>query len=118
MRHYAVQSRRAKAPLALSCGAARLTERPLLGDEQPPRPEPANIGLPFPRHFTQNDGMANQTGPDTPKSFLRWATTPPQAYVVYLVCLILVYALSFFAGTMKPKKTEGLGPPSVMTPQK
>jgi hypothetical protein len=62
--------------------------------------------------------MANQTAPDTPKSFFRWATTPPQAYVVYLLCLVLVYGLSFLAGSMKPKKVQGLGPPPVMSPQK
>lgn len=66
--------------------------------------------------------MENQTGPrpqpqkPQPKSFLRWATTRPQSYVVYLVCLILVWTLSFFAGTLKPKKAEGLGPPPVMSP--
>jgi hypothetical protein len=77
--------------------------------------------------------MENETGPqaqpkeqpkEQPKtqpkephqSFFKWATTPPQAYVVYLVCLILVWMLSFFAGTLKPKKAEGLGPPPVMAP--
>jgi hypothetical protein len=67
--------------------------------------------------FAHKGGMENQTGPGPqPKSFWRWATTRPQSYVVYLVCLILVWALSFYAGTLKPKKAEGLGPPPVMAP--
>jgi len=53
---------------------------------------------------------------DQPPRQPRWATTRPQSYVVYLVCLILVWSLSFFAGTLKPKKAEGLGPPPVMSP--
>ncbi len=67
--------------------------------------------------------MENETGPRTqpekpqPKSFLWWATTPPQSYVVYLVCLMLVWVLSFYAGTLKPKKAEGLGPPPVSAPR-
>ena len=83
----------------------------------------SNIALFFPLHFKQNDGMENETGPRTqpekpqPKSFLRWATTPPQSYVVYLVCLMLVWVLSFYAGTLKPKKAEGLGPPPVSAPR-
>jgi hypothetical protein len=82
----------------------------------------ANIALFFPLCFAHKDGMENQTGPQAqpqkpqPKSFLRWATTRPQSYVVYLVCLILVWTLSFFAGTLNPKKAEGLGPPPVMSP--
>ncbi len=53
-----------------------------------------------------------------PKDLLRWATTRPQSYVVYLVCLILVWMLSFYAGSLKPKKAEGLGPPTVVAPQR
>jgi hypothetical protein len=42
----------------------------------------------------KNESMENETGPQQPpKSFLRWATTRPQSYVVYLVCLILVWML-------------------------
>jgi hypothetical protein len=88
----------------------------------PPSQTSANIALFFPCRFAHKDDMENQTGPQPqpqkpqPKSFLRWATTRPQSYVVYLVCLILVWTLSFFAGTLKPKKAEGLGPPPVMSP--
>jgi hypothetical protein len=83
---------------------------------------PSNIALFFQLCFAHKDGMENQTGLQAqpqkpqPKSLLRWATTRPQSYVVYLVCLILVWTLSFFAGTLKPKKAEGLGPPPVMSP--
>jgi hypothetical protein len=78
----------------------------------------SNIALSFPRHFPQNLGMENDTGPRAPpKSLLRWATTPPQAYVVYLVCLILIWMLSFYAGTLKPKKAVGFGPPPVSAPR-
>ena len=36
--------------------------------------------------------------------FVRWAITPPQSYAVYLVSLFLVAGLSFYVGTLKPKK--------------
>jgi hypothetical protein len=55
---------------------------------------------------------------DEPKSFWRWATTPPQSYVVYLIALILVWGLSFYAGTLRPKTPTGLGPPPVTAPQR
>jgi hypothetical protein len=62
--------------------------------------------------------MENETGPQSQsKRLLRWATTRPQSYVVYLVCLILVWMLSFYVGTLKPKKAEGLGPPPVSAPR-
>jgi hypothetical protein len=38
------------------------------------------------------------------KELVRWATTPPQAYLVYLVALILIWGISFYAGTLSPKK--------------
>jgi hypothetical protein len=80
-----------------------------------------NIGLPFARRFPQDDAMDNETGPSNetgqqPRSFRSWATTPPQSYAVYLVCLVLVFLLSFYAGTLKPKKAEGLGPPVSLAP--
>jgi hypothetical protein len=79
---------------------------------------PSNIALSFQSHFPQNLGMENDTRPQAPpKSFLRWATTPPQSYVVYLVCLILIWVVSFYAGTLKPKKAVGLGPPPVSAPR-
>ncbi len=57
-------------------------------------------------------------GDNTPKGFWRWATTPPQSYAVYLIALVLVWLLSFYVGTLRPKKPEGLGPPPVSAPQR
>jgi hypothetical protein len=45
------------------------------------------------------------------KDFVRWATTPPQAYLVYVIALVLIWAGSFYAGTLSPKKP----PPSQAT---
>ena len=45
-----------------------------------------------------------------PKGWWRWATTPPQSYLIYLAVLVLVFVLSFYAGTLKPKGSSGLGP--------
>ena len=60
--------------------------------------------------------MKNPTGPvATIRSFARWATTPPQAYAAYFVALALVAGLSFYVGTLRPKKPVGLGPPPVVT---
>jgi hypothetical protein len=53
------------------------------------------------------------------KKLLRWATTPPQSYVVYLILLILVWLGSFYAGTLRPKRADSVGPPPVVsTPQR
>ena len=51
------------------------------------------------------------------RGFARWAITPPQSYAVYLVCLFLVAGLSFYIGTLKPKKAVGMGPPPVSAPR-
>jgi hypothetical protein len=80
------------------------------------------FGLPLRAPFEQNDAkeneMDNETGPpQRPKSFLRWAMTPPQSYAVYLICLVLVWGLSFYVGTLRPKKPTGLGPPPVSAPR-
>ncbi|MGY8711964.1 hypothetical protein RAD16_40060 [Bradyrhizobium sp. 18BD] len=47
------------------------------------------------------------------KGLLRWATTPPQAWGVYLLAVLLVWLVSFYAGSLKPKKTPEGGPPRV-----
>ena len=52
------------------------------------------------------------------QGLVQWAMTPPQAYAVYAVCLILIGGLSFIAGTMNPKKTQNLPPPAVSAPQR
>jgi hypothetical protein len=44
------------------------------------------------------------------RSWWKWATTPPQSYAVYLVLLMLVFVLSFYAGTLKPQKPTSVGP--------
>jgi len=30
--------------------------------------------------------------------------TPPQAYVLYVIALLLVYVVSYYAGTLNPKR--------------
>jgi hypothetical protein len=52
------------------------------------------------------------------RGFWQWATTPPQVYVVYVLALILVWGVSFLAGTLNPKRTGGAAsPPPVSVPQ-
>jgi hypothetical protein len=46
----------------------------------------------------------------------RWIKSPPQVYVVYLVGLLLVWMVSFYAGTLNPKRGTGFGPPPVSAP--
>jgi hypothetical protein len=53
----------------------------------------------------------------TIRDFVRWATTLPQSIAVYFVCLVLIGGLSFYAGTLKPKKSIGIGPPQVSAPR-
>jgi hypothetical protein len=50
------------------------------------------------------------------KGIVQWAITPPQSYFVYLIALFLVATLSFYAGTLRPKKPVGLGPPPMSAP--
>jgi hypothetical protein len=60
--------------------------------------------------------MENETGPAAAiRGFVKWAITPPQAYVVYLISLFLVAGLSFYVGSLRPKKPVGLGPPPMMS---
>jgi hypothetical protein len=62
--------------------------------------------------------MENETGTAAAiRNFARWAITPPQSWAVYLVCLFLVAGLSFYIGTLKPKKAVGMGPPPVSAPR-
>jgi hypothetical protein len=51
------------------------------------------------------------------RGFMRWAMTPPQSVAVYLACLVLVAGLSFYVGSLKPKKSVGIGPPPVSAPR-
>jgi hypothetical protein len=64
--------------------------------------------LPIGGSIAQNGIMDDQSNP---RSWWKWATTPPQSYAVYLVVLVLVWMISFYAGTLKPKGSTGLGPP-------
>jgi hypothetical protein len=62
--------------------------------------------------------MENETGPTkTSKGIVQWAITPPQSYVVYLISLFLVAGLSFYVGSLRPKKPVGLGPPPMSAPR-
>ncbi|MBR0849638.1 hypothetical protein JQ543_17935 [Bradyrhizobium diazoefficiens] len=61
--------------------------------------------------------MSDNSGPPrTFKDLLRWAMTPPQAWGVYLLAVLLVWLVSFYAGTLKPKKTDA-SPPPVTAPR-
>lgn len=55
--------------------------------------------------------------PRTFKGLLRWAAKPPQVWGVYLLAIILVWLVSFYAGTLKPKKAPEAGPPAVSAPR-
>jgi hypothetical protein len=62
--------------------------------------------------------MENETGPTKgSKGIVQWAITPPQSYVVYLISLFLVAGLSFYVGSLRPKKPVGLGPPPMSAPR-
>jgi hypothetical protein len=43
----------------------------------------------------------NKTPPRTFKGLIRWALTPPQAWGVYLLAVLLVWLVSFYAGTFE-----------------
>jgi len=62
--------------------------------------------------------MEKETGPAAAiRDFARWSITPPQSYAVYLVCLFLVAGLSFYAGTLRPKKAVGMPPQTTSLPR-
>jgi hypothetical protein len=62
--------------------------------------------------------MEKEAGlPTAIRRLVRWAITPPQSYVLYLVCLLLVAGFSFYVGTLKPKKAVGIGPPPISVPR-
>ena len=64
--------------------------------------------------IADNNVMDNETNPN--RNWWKWVTTPPQSYMVYLAALVLVFVLSFYAGTLKPKGPTGLGPPPAAVP--
>jgi hypothetical protein len=55
------------------------------------------------------EDKADQTS--TIRNLVRWATTLPQSIAVYFVCVVLIGGLSFYAGTLKPKKPVSIAPP-------
>jgi hypothetical protein len=76
------------------------------------------LPLPIQRHFEQKHGMENQPEPTEGfKGLVRWAMTPPQSVAVYFVILVLVLGMSFYAGTLSPKKPGGTAPPPISAPR-
>ncbi len=76
------------------------------------------LPLPIPPAIEQNRRMENNSDLQSKiRGFWRWAITPPQSYAIYLVCLFLVAGLSFYVGTLRPKKPVGLGPPPITAPR-
>ena len=75
--------------------------------------------LPVPLEDRSNKTRAGKTSWSSTAlgGFVRWATTPPQAIAVYLICFILVAGLSFYVGTLKPRKTIDRGPPAASVPR-
>jgi hypothetical protein len=62
--------------------------------------------------------MEKQTSPaELIKGLARWMIKPPQSYAVYLIGLFLVWGLSYYAGSLNPKKPTGLGPPPMSAPR-
>lgn len=61
--------------------------------------------------------MEKEIGPSAIRKLARWAFTPPQSYALYLACLFLVAGLSFYVGTLKPKKAVVTTPPAVSVPR-
>jgi hypothetical protein len=62
--------------------------------------------------------MEDETGPATTiRRLARWVITPPQSYAIYLIALFVVAGLSFYVGSLKPKKPIGLGPPPIAAPR-
>jgi hypothetical protein len=63
--------------------------------------------------------MSDENQDTSIRGLWRWATKPPRVYVLYLIALILVWGLSFLAGTLNPKRTGSpMSPPPVSAPQK
>ena len=67
--------------------------------------------------FRANNRHGKPERPVGIKGLVRWAITPPQSYAIYLVGLFLVAGLSFYVGTLKPKKAVSVGPPPISAPR-
>jgi hypothetical protein len=76
------------------------------------------LPLSIPGHFEQNGDMEKRPEPTEGfKGLVRWAMTPPQSVAVYFVVLVLVLGMSFYAGTLSPKKPAGMAPAPVSAPR-
>ena len=51
----------------------------------------------------QNPAMIEKPDTSSFKGLLAWATTRPQGYAVYFICVVLIGGLSFFVGRFNPK---------------
>ncbi len=60
--------------------------------------------------------MENDDASPSLTKLFRWATTPPQSYVVYVVVLLAVFGVTFLAGTLTPKKHLTVAPGAVTVP--
>jgi hypothetical protein len=78
-----------------------------------------SFALPFATQFAHNNAMSDENQDIGIRGLWRWATKPPRIYVVYLIALILVWGLSFLAGTLNPKRTGSpMSPPPLSAPQR
>ena len=68
--------------------------------------------------FAHKQAMNDDNRDRSLRALWKWATTPPQVYVVYVLALILVWAISFLAGTLNPKRNAHPPPPPVSAPQR
>jgi hypothetical protein len=74
----------------------------------------AKVQVSFAAMLRQKAAMST----DSPRpSFFKVITTPPLAYVSYLIAVLLVGGLSFYLGSLKPKMAPGVVPQSVSQPK-
>jgi hypothetical protein len=77
-------------------------------------PTATQVRVSFADGFGQNAVMS----PDSPRpSFFKVITTPPLAYVAYLIAVLLIGGISFYIGSLKPKLAPGVVPQSVSQPK-
>jgi hypothetical protein len=77
-------------------------------------PSAAKVRVFFAAPLRHNAAMST----DSPRpSFFKVITTPPLAYLSYLIAVILVGGLSFYLGSLKPKLAPGVVPQSVTQPK-
>jgi hypothetical protein len=77
-------------------------------------PPAAKVRVSFAAILRHNAAMST----DSPRpSFFKVITTPPLAYVSYLIAVLLVGGISFYLGSLKPKMAPGVVPQSVSQPK-